>query len=483
MFSALSYTVVNEVESDTTNLVIPPSKQCFRNLDGKRYEGKFSLNMGLINGSDHIPVYSIPPAPVDIFFNVIDKQGRVFYNSGTDNIENNFYFCDNFSSDLFISLIIENVGTSNRDATFIITYSQNTAAQINTHQFTINIIPGIHIYSHSVRLDISVMSDNPQEDVFLNIKAYSYNGLFVNVMNNSTIEFSNVVINKPLNLNYSSSTVQDKYDYATLSSLLPDITQIEFLKNYMQIFCLLPIVNDIDRTMRLIKFDSILTNTQNAYDWSDKLDLTEPAEIKFIQTEYGQHNKFIYTQDGDEQKPEGTDGEITINNSNLEFEKTAVELIFAGTKANIRLYDNSLSQIGIFTDGEYENEKEPRILNVKRGFASSDKQLVDSLYHFTIIGGSVNVPYFIDASQSFNLGFGTNLLSKYYQLLTDILGRVKVVKQYVRLSAAEISMIDYSRPVWIAKYESYFYISSIKGFTYTESKSTLVELVKINLNG
>lgn len=478
MFSGLDYTVINEIESDTVNMVVPAIKQCFRNFDGKRYEGKFTLDRYSIDGYNYIDLNPVIYSFRDIYFNIINSQGRVFYRSGTDSVDNNYYYSDNFSYDLSLTLIIENLSSStNIDVDFLVTYSDST------YLFTVNTTPGSHTYYHSIRLNIAGDSDTGQQVRSLNVQAASHQGLFIHVMDGSTIEFSNVVINKPLNLNYSDGTVQNKYDYATLSTVLPNITQIEFLKNYMQMFCLLPIVNEISKTIRLVKFDSIATNTINAYDWSNKIDLTEQPEIIFIQNNYGQHNKFIYTQDGDEQKPIGTDGEISIANTNLEFEKTAVELVYAGTKANIRLYDNSVTQIGIFKDGEYDAEKEPRILNVKRGFASSDKQLVDSLSHFTIIGGAVNVPYFIDAQQSFNLGFGDNLLSNYYQLLSDILSKVKVVRQLVRLSAAEMSMLDFSRPVWIAKYESYFYISSVKGFTYTESKSTLVELVKLNLNG
>lgn len=484
IFANSSYTFINEIQADTSNMVVPYTKgQPIRNLDTKRYEAKFSLDMIPVDGSDFINVIGIPPnsAPVDLFFNILDSTNGNYFTTGASISDINYYFCDAFEMDIEFNLILENTdGFFPQQITIICNYSQLNTNQ--TLQFTLLVPVGITTVTHTERISINPISIQPQSLTYLNFTAFAGAHEVVNVKNGSTIEFKNVKIVNPFNINYEESSVFDKYDYLTVSSMLPEMTQMEFLKNYMQMFCLLPIVNEVFNTVTLIRFDKLLENTPNAYDWSDKLDTTEDSELKFIQTSYAQKNKFSYKQDGDEQKPQGTDGVININNSNLEFEKDAVELIYAGTQMPFYCGDMFICQIGIFQDGEYANEKEPRILNLKRGL-NSLVHVRDTLGNLFDVQADVNVPYFIDYTQRFNLGFSDNLIPHYYNLLKAILGRVKILNQYVRLNASDISSLDFSRPVWIAKYESYFYINAVKGYTYTESKSTLVELVKMNING
>lgn len=295
-----------------------------------------------------------------------------------------------------------------------------------------------------------------------------------------------------ITIDYSStlSVVQngdviDQLEYGQLiniNSLLPDITQLELLKNYMQMFCLLPVIDEPNKTVTLVKFDDILLNVPNCYDWSNKLDLTEEHEITFIDDNYGQTNNFKYKQDGDEPKPIGTDGVIIISNSNLEKEKDVIELVFAGTNSVTRCEGLQVDNIGIFENGEYKSEREPRVLVADIQTYPYSITLTDS-GATSYAASTFSRPYFIDSTKAFNLGFGNNLLANYYDLLSNVLSGVKLVKILVRLNVSDISQLDFTRPVFIQKYEAYFYISSIKGFSYTESKSTLVELVKLNING
>ena len=479
IFEAIDYTVVNSIASDTVNMIVPSYSEPLRSTSGSRYEATLS-------STDTFAIPDIPNGgPTILSFQSVDSQGASYFIQPytTDKI----YFADDITMHVTLTLRITSIDVPGVFNDCILSYSYTDretvgGGGVGSGQIPIAVDGGTNTYT--VEFDVTLkqaITDGYVYMEFVLVAPTGYNGIFT-LETGATIEFSDVVIDNPLTLTYDPP-VANTFDYVTPSSILPDITQMEFLSSYMQMFCLYPVVNYIDKTVTLKRFDSLVESGNGILDWSEKIDLTEEPEITFIQSAYGQHNKFVYTQDGDEQKPVGTDGEITINNQNLEFEKTVVELPFAATQANIRLYDNLVAQIGIFEAGEYTNEKEPRILNVRRGFASADKYLEDTLSHFQTIGGAVNIPYFIDASQTFNLGFADNLIPNYYQVLTDVLGRVKIVKQLVRLSAADVSLIDFSKIVWIAKYESYFYINSIKGFSLTESKSTLVELVKLNING
>ena len=333
----------------------------------------------------------------------------------------------------------------------------------------ISILPGTNTYT----LDFDFQTPTHNSELKL-IFLQGAGTVQMTMTNTSTVEFSEVVVQELQLLTYG--------EYISLPAILPDITQLELLKNYMQMFCLLPVIDEPNKTVTLIKFDDILLNIPNCYDWSNKLDLTEDAEITFIQDSYGQSNNFTYKQDGDEPKPIGTDGVITINNSNLEKEKDVVELIFAGTNSVVRCSGLNVPNIGIFENGEYKSEREPRVLvNTIQSLGGGFVRLDDGTNYQNV--STISIPHFIDAAQTFNLGFGNNLLDTYYDLLSNILSGVKLVKILVMINVSDISKLDFTRPVFIQKYEAYFYISSIKGFSYTESKSTLVELVKLNING
>jgi hypothetical protein len=280
-------------------------------------------------------------------------------------------------------------------------------------------------------------------------------------------------------------------NYLQLNTIMPDMTQGDFLKNYILLFGLSPIINEQTNTVTLRKFDSIINKLGNGYDWSNKVDNTEIEEITYMMDNYAQNNNFLWMKDGDEPKPVDADSIIIINNKNLELEKDIFELDFSATNANYRLNtlgvgDNIVPQIGIYNQGEWSNEKNMRFLNL---VFKTSSDIGGSMTYDDGVGTQLdfndNIPftYFISLTESWNLGFGNNILSNYYQAIINVISRLKILKVYVRLSAADISQLDFSRPVWIAKHESYFYISSIKGFSYTENKSTIVELVKLNING
>ncbi len=261
----------------------------------------------------------------------------------------------------------------------------------------------------------------------------------------------------------------------------------------MLLFGLIPIVNEATNTVSLVKFNSVTSNLHLAYDWSNKIDFSEPHEVKFMLNDYAQKNNLKWAEDGNEPIPVDSNGVIKINNKNLELEKDIVEMDFAATNANFRLNnlgtgDRIMPQIGIYKQSELTISKVPRLLQLtKKTAAEWGLSVLGMQYDDSTSGVGVadNIPvcHFIDIAESFNLGFGNNIIENYYSSIAAIIGKLKVVRELVRLNAADLSDIDFTRPVWIQKHESYFYISSIKGFSYTENKSTIVELVKLNING
>ena len=493
IFSTLLLTLENEVEEDSANLISPYfGVPLVRNLDGKRYEGNFELDLGITSG---IQLISIPPAGAltPIFFNVLNSTPQNYFLAGTNGSDNKFYFADAITLDIDFFLVIDNPDFFPCDVYVEYVYTVLGNPNMLGH-FIINTLPGVHNYSYQIT--VSVKPENPENTALPNIsfRAYPLNiPSSLTLLNGSQVAFSNVTIDTPLTTSYRNPIAPQ--GYLTVSSILPDLTQTEFIKNYMLLFGLIPIVNEVTNTVKFVKFDSITSNLHLAYDWSNKIDFSEPHEVKFMLNDYAQKNNLKWAEDGNEPIPVNANGIIEISNNNLELEKDIVEMDFAPTNTNFRLNglgggNRILPQIGIYRQGELANQKVPRLLQLTKktaaewGLSIYGMQYDDSVpANSTGVADNIPVCHFIDIAESFNLGFGNNIIENYYGSIAAIIGKLKVVRELVRLNAADLSDIDFTRPVWIAKHESYFYISSIKGFSYTENKSTIVELVKLNING
>jgi len=481
IFAGTDYTLINDVEEDTENLVLPFHKELIRDTQGTRYEATLS-------SSDTFAILDVANGgPTALSFQSVVSQGANYFVAPMTADE--IYFADEVSLRATLTLSITSIDAPGVYNDCILSYGYTNrdtigGGGVGTGQVTFSVGGGTAEYEIEIDFTLKqALTDGYVYLEFFLVAPFGLNGVFT-LNAGTTIEFSNVVIDKPLGFVYDP-VVPNTFDYITPASIIPDVTQMDLVKAYLQMFGLLPIVNDVAKTVRLVEFDTILANIGSAYDWSELVDFTEDYELKFVFDEYGQRNYFRYKQDSDEEKVLGTDGSILINNTNLELEKEVVELIFAGTRGVQRCVNNGVSQIGIFENGEYSSEREPRVLNVLRKSNADfggDLILKDTVDTETY-SGVVPLPYFILGGEDFNLGFGNNLLANYYELLTNVLSRAKILKVNVRLSAADVSVLDFSIPVYIAAFESFFYISSIKGFSYTESRSTEVELVKLNIHG
>lgn len=545
IFEQTDYTWINTIETETASVIIPTAKLSEKNIPASKYTAIVSYSQDIqltdIRYKIEFSVYYLTINVGDIVTdNVTGATGVVYYKPSATEIY--VKSCDVRGGSFTVGdYIIANTGASGYMTHTIITqysntviYNPDTLVQYSGTFYSLPYFPYtlffVDIIPITLTINLAVINNTNINSVFdILIKTASMADAYFNIqpihVGNGTTQLSfsittgdtlqlvgggtyvfglenfvdfiemsfKIRAGSEITIDHSStlSIVQngdviDQLEYGQLINLnlvLPDITQLELLKNYMQMFCLLPIIDEPNKIVTLVKFDNLLDNIPNCYDWSSKLDLTEDAEISFIQDNYAQNNNFIYKQDGDETKPIGTDGIIVISNQNLEKEKDIIELVFAGTNAVVRCSGLNVDNIGIFENGEYKAEREPRVLvNDIQPLSGGGYVVLDDGTDYRNVY-TLSIPYFIDANKTFNLGFGNNLLDNYYDLISDVLGRVKLLKLLVRLNASDINQLDFTRPVFIQKYEAYFYISSIKGFTYTESKSTLVELVKINING
>ena len=272
-------------------------------------------------------------------------------------------------------------------------------------------------------------------------------------------------------------------DFIYLQYLLPDLKQSDFFRNYLQMYCAIVQVDEFTKLVRINKFDDVLSNIGLSVDWSDKLDYSSVEEITYALDEYAITNRLLYADDDSVIKPIGTDGALVIDDETLEDERDFIELDYAATEQVTRLSGLNISQIKLFTTNddsppktEITEEVEPRVLLLENISGS-----VDYTDGSTTTNVTTNLPvtWFIRADKTYNLGFANSLIPSYYKTLEGVLFRTKIIKAQIRLNSLDIYNLDFLKPVYIDKFNSYFYISKISGYDCTNNESTEVELVKI----
>lgn len=487
IFDFIGYTYTNDVEDDYE--LIMPLMSCANNevanaFISEKYEGVFGINSQM-----YIP-YVVPLASAQVFqFDFVTGNTGSYYSlpytrsngNRCVTIVDSFFVDVTFSFDVTFSSANPGNPTRNSVAFYVQFWTENNQPLFTQPGFVktfTNQADGAVNLTFTQRFGVFNLANGNR---IFNFEVKIYNGDVLQqepfyVESSSTITFANVQ-----NLDYTLV-------YGTtlnIALFMPDMTLADFLKNYMLMFNLIPVLGVDGTSVALKRFDTLLSKLSSAYDWSDKIDESELPEIVFINNKYGQNNYFKYTTDGDEKIPDGTNGFIKIDNKNLELDKDIVDLDFASCNYVKRLVDNVVTQIPMFKEGEISFGLTQRILYLQRktstDIGGSMDYAIDGSQ--TAFNDNIGFGYFLNPENENNLGFGISLLADYYEFLSRVMNRCKIVKLPIRLSAADISQLDTLKPVYIQKYESYFYISKISGFDYTERKSTMVELVKLNING
>lgn len=312
------------------------------------------------------------------------------------------------------------------------------------------------------------------------------------VQSGATIKISNIELLHEKEIQFivaqsSPSPPLVRYpDYVEMQQYMPDMLVSDFLKDYMNMYNLLPVLNEQSKTLRLRKFDSLEDNISSALDWSDKLDFTDEPEIKYTIDKFAQVNKFTWEQDGEEVQPYGTNGELEISNKNLELEKDIVKLDFSSTYSVNRLLGMDIPHIGVIDDfGEYTEKKNPRLLLLDLKDVTDYADTTAFTYSDAPFSGPLNittgipVARFIADGETYNLGFKYSLLYLFYGAMANVLRNAIFVNCRLRLTDIDINTLDFFRPVFISHFNAYFYISQIKGYNATGNESTEVELVKL----
>lgn len=349
-----------------------------------------------------------------------------------------------------------------------------------TQTFTLS--PGVNTINWSKQFEITpnYASLTAQVSVY-----YSCAGA-VTMSGPATLVIRNVTIKEPYEVlrEYAIAGPGGLYNvlapqYVTPQSMLPDISQAELLKTYCQLFCAFIQVNEAEKSVRILCFNDIASNAGKCSDWSDKLDNSTSPAIKYIVDNYARTNSFKwqYVEEDSEGKPLRTgyaDSNFYLSDANLPAESEAVNLKFcasemitvgAYTVCHVRNFDTDAVLTG-------RNKASLVIIEFNNGsFTYKDSD------QFVTVTGNIPLTYFNNGG-NYDLGF-QYLLPAYYNQFAAVLDNYRQVTCQLRLNAADINQLDFTRPVYIKHFNAYFYINTIKGYTPMQPGSTTVELIKL----
>jgi len=252
-----------------------------------------------------------------------------------------------------------------------------------------------------------------------------------------------------------------------LEATLPDITQKNFFKEFLQNFGLIVIPNNYNKELLLINMEEVYANKPNAQDITSKLIDTED-EITYSFNGYGINNYGKYKED--DAVPDGTgDGVIVLDNLTLTDNVTLFTSVFAASVSVNKLGGVEVSEIKKIEDStvslDFKTKTQPRILLNR---IVNGQFLIEDQFGSTVVN-SVSVPLFTGLSYS-------ELFTDNYPEIKRMLFRPFLVSKTILLKEIDIANIDWRIPVYDAKSASYYYKNQI---SYIQGNVSEISLIRM----
>lgn len=227
-----------------------------------------------------------------------------------------------------------------------------------------------------------------------------------------------------------------------LEGNLPDIKQWDFVKAVMAFCGLAPIIqND---ALNFYTYAELLDRT-DAYDWTDKVDMTDggPEVLKYSLDGWAQKNEITFKED--DQLSADPTARLIVNDATIRESRKWFDLPFAASKQSSAVH----YKVTKTDDGTYEVEDieiEPRIFNLEL------TRLV-----------------FRDNMQ------GAGLIEAHYQQLQNIVRTPVMLTANIRLHEVDLAKLDLTRPVYLGQFGQYYGILKIQ----TGADLCKVELIQL----
>lgn len=260
----------------------------------------------------------------------------------------------------------------------------------------------------------------------------------------------NGIVSDEFAISYQENNNGYPMDRFTFSENLPDITQIDFINFISKFYGMFP-MQDGD-SVAFVPFSRLFDNIAagNVYDWSKVLTeryLDCPNNVSQTIDGYAQRNTIKYKEDKND--PVDIAASLVVEDEALESEKKLIEFPFAASRGN------KIPQYSLNDEGELEkNDCEYRVMRITYG-----ENYENNALRFTD-----------DMTPQ-------QIANRHYSELQDVIRKPMQIEEEVMLSLLDLQTIDYSKPVYLAKYGRYFAIISIQ---WTSNQQTSrVKLLRI----
>jgi hypothetical protein len=249
---------------------------------------------------------------------------------------------------------------------------------------------------------------------------------------------------------------------------LPKMNQLTLLKSVMQMWGIVPDANPVTKVITMRFFNEIEENKGTAEDWTTKLVRDDSwSGGRFYNRKekvgnYYQNNELRYETDDLNGDPDLGVGEIVIDDTSLPDRGVLFTLPFAGSEA-VAVFNSSTpcASIPFWVDngGTWEQRlnPKPRILMIERENVSVS--IEDGVPVNTLVP-TTNIPFgrFIDPSAGTSLGFGQNLISRYYGGFSRAIDRGVRLSVLINMSASEFMRLNHYVPKYFSQLNGYYYI-------------------------
>lgn len=259
--------------------------------------------------------------------------------------------------------------------------------------------------------------------------------------------------------------------YFPIVANLPNVKIIDFVKFLAAITGTFPLQIANDSKVSFVPLSTVWDNTDNAVDWTAKLVAqygdNKPKGMEFKLSDWKQHNRYKWKED--DTVVGNYDGDLQIDNDTLELERDVFTFPFAATDgSNVPMYEEkSSSSSGGGHFGSSSSSSSDDSSNDEESGPSykACKDRILRLYEMS--DGKAGAVFDFDMQ---------SVLDDKYSDLARTLQSVKVIKEKIILSDAEIQQFDETRPVYLSQYGRYFAVIEIKSEGAGVSEVTMLQL-------
>lgn len=248
--------------------------------------------------------------------------------------------------------------------------------------------------------------------------------------------------------------------------MLPKMKQKDlFLFEAVRLNALI-IVNETNKTVRFVKFNSIVAKAPAAKDWSGRVDLTRKPKHEYHLQDFAQRNIFEFSE-GSEQDPAFLSnpqlgrGVLEINDTTLEAEKVLYKAPFAASALQPSFDDQVHMLIPVdVAGGPFDPKQRVCFLEQTTDFA------VD------ISGESAS------GTMRYGVPFTwQEMIDENYSALIDAVQRCRLIEVDVNLNTEDVQGLDITTPVYLLG--AHWFIREVKEYVLNRKEVTQLKLMRI----